>query len=84
VRHENTSNCGWLSRDLLPTMAILQTGQCSIGGRGDDAMAAWSSPAAGLFYQLRPRVRWSAQYNVAAKATKAAVIRLITMTSIGI
>jgi hypothetical protein len=64
-------------------MAMRQTGQCWIGGRGDDGMAAQPNPADG-FYQLSPRVRWSAQYNVAIKATKAASIRLTAMTSVGI
>jgi hypothetical protein len=52
VRHENTSKSGSLSRDLLPTMAIPQIGQCWIGGLGCDVIPVGLEPA-GLVYSLK-------------------------------
>ena len=34
LRHENVSNCALCSSDLLLSMAMPQSGQCRIGGRG--------------------------------------------------
>ncbi len=34
VRQEKVSKCGRVSRDLLPTIATPQSGQCWMGGRG--------------------------------------------------
>ena len=34
LRHENVSNCALCSSDLLVSIAMPQSGQCRIGGRG--------------------------------------------------
>ena len=72
------SNLGLRSSDLLASIATLQSGQSSIGGRGGAGIGS------GHAYPLSPWVWRSAQYKVAANTPNASAMSATTSVSIGI